>query len=104
MSCQLSDLITQPKPSPTCRMLIHLLAATVILLVLPLGTLVSRQHAAINVGNIPWRIMDFICEGGCVMPHEFAACFLSGNRQVTDERFPNFEGSARQRRVEWSAE
>jgi hypothetical protein len=86
-------------------MLTTLLTATTFLLVLALAWVFIRQRAAIDAGNIPWRIaMDFIAEEGCEMPHEFAACFLSGNRRAIDEKFPNFEGFARQRRAEWGAE
>lgn len=86
-------------------MLTAALTATIFLLVLALGILFIRQGAAIDAGNIPWRIaMDYIAEEGCDMPHEFAACFVAGNRRAIDAKFPGFEGFARQRRAEWCAE
>lgn len=86
-------------------MLSAALTALVFVLVLALGILFIRQRAAIDAGNIPWRVaMDFIAEEGCDMPHEFAACFMSGNRRAIDQKFPEFQVFMKQRLAEWEAE
>jgi hypothetical protein len=86
-------------------MLTTLLTALVFILLLVVAWQFIRSRAIIEAGTIPWRVaMDFVAEEGCDMPHEFAACFVAGNHAAIDEKFPNFEGFARQRRAEWSVE
>lgn len=86
-------------------MLTATLTAATILLIFAIAWLFIRQRAAIDAGNVPWRVaMDFIAEEECDMPHEFAACFVAGNRRAIDEKFPGFAPFLRQRLAEWDAE
>jgi hypothetical protein len=61
----------------------------------------ARQLAALDRAAIGWRVaMDFIAEEGCDMPHEFAACFVAGNREAMSAKFPAFAEYAARRTAE----
>lgn len=86
-------------------MLTAILTAAVFALALLCAWLVIRQRAAIDRGKAAWHIaMDYIAEEQCDMPHEFAACFIAGNRRAIARKFPGFASFLRQRLAEWEAE
>lgn len=86
-------------------MLTALLFALVLVLTLACAWQFVAGLAAGDRAALPWRIaLDYIADEQCDLPHEFAACFIAGNREAIDRKFPGFHAWADRRRIELEAE
>lgn len=86
-------------------MLIAALTALVFVLALLSAWLYVSRMATVDRASRLWRIaMDYIAEEECEMPHEFAACFIAGNRGAIARKFPGFKTFVERRLAEWNAE